>query len=129
MAAYVTYNYYAATYKGAAIAQSDFDRLALRASALIDQMTFARAASIVAADEDDDTIDKIKMATCAVAEEIQAISEQGGGAVMSERVGNVSVTYADTSRKSMSDAARYADAARVYLAPTDLLYRGVYDVD
>lgn len=124
MAAYVDYQFYTDTYLGAAIASGDFDRLALRASEQINQITFQRAAEEV----DEDNVALIKMATCAVAEEMNSIESAGGvDAVQSERVGNYSVTYAQGSVKQQSSLERYANAARVYLDSTGLMYRGFLD--
>ena len=49
MAVYADYTYYTEQFMGTAIAQADYDRLAMRASVLIDQVTFDRAAAVVAA--------------------------------------------------------------------------------
>jgi hypothetical protein len=125
MAAYATYTYYTTTYLGAAIASGDFNRLALRASAVIDQVTFDRAAAIVTAGTDAATIDLIRMATCAVAEEIQAIEADGStGGIVSESVGSHSVTYTESSVKQQSSTKRLSNAAGLYLANTGLMYRG-----
>ncbi len=125
MAAYADYSYYTTTYLGSAIASADFGRLALRASAVIDQVTFGRAAAVVDADEDAETIDKIKMATCAVAEEIQTQEASGNiDGVTSERVGNFSVSYGANSRAAMSGKAKQSEAAKLYLGDTGLMYRG-----
>jgi len=69
MTAYTDSTYYTGTYLGNVIASADFPRLALRASAVIDQVTFGRASAIVTAATDTATIALIKMATCAVAVE------------------------------------------------------------
>ena len=80
MAVYADYEYYTDTYLGTAIAETAFDALALRASAVIDRLTFDRAAVVITADEDDATIDLIQMATCAVAEELQMQASETGRA-------------------------------------------------
>ncbi|MFM8321005.1 MAG: hypothetical protein ACKOC5_08840 [Chloroflexota bacterium] len=118
MAAYCDHTYYTGVFKGAAIAAADFPRLALRASEVIDQLTLDRAAAVVTAATDTATIDKIKLATCAVAEQIQ-IGEQGGP-VQSERVGSYSVTYAAQHTQQQQLQA----AVKRYLWNTGLLYRG-----
>ena len=126
MAVYVDYDFYTTQFYGTAIAQADFSRLALRASAVIDQVTFGRTAAVITADEDDATIEKIKLATCAVAEEYQRLDKVGGGGeIQSERVGQHSVTYATGA--ATSDRAKLADAAKLYLWDTDLMYRGFTD--
>lgn len=119
--AYASYADYIGTYHGTAIAEADFARLAQRASEVIDQVTFERAAPVVADETDTATIAKIALATCAVAEEIQAQEAGGGQTIQSERLGNWSVTYATQK----SNGARQADAARRYLGNTALLYRGL----
>lgn len=124
MAAYADYTYYTGTYLGTAIAESAFPQLALRATAVIDQLTFNRASVVVETGTDTDTIDKIKMATCAVAEKLQGL-EASGGTIQSERVGNVSVTYADSKPTQWI----LTDSAKVYLWDTDLMYRGLLDTE
>lgn len=122
--AYADYTYYSTTYLGSAIASADFAALALRASAVIDRLTFDRAAVVVAADEDDDQIDAIQMATCAVAEVLQSQAGAADGTIISESVGRHSVTYAQGSVKSKERAQ--SDAAALYLFSTGLMYRGFY---
>ena len=121
MAVYADYTYYTEQFRGTAIAQSDFDRLAMRASVLIDQVTFDRAEAVVAASTDTDTVDKIKMATCAVAEMLNK-DESEGGEIQSERVGNYSVTYVKGAARSLLIRAR--DEAKPYLWDTYLMYGG-----
>lgn len=123
MAAYADYTFYTTTFLGAAIAETAFDRLALRASEAIDQITFERAAPVVEADTDTATIARIQLATCAVAEAIQA-KENGAGQITAEKVGSYSVTYASGVAKS--DLQRLIDAARPYLTSTGLMYRGFH---
>jgi hypothetical protein len=117
---YADYTFYTSTYLGTAIAEPEFPRLALRASERIDALTFGRAAGVVDEAADADAIERIKKAACAVAEEIQKL-EASGGAVQSERVGSVSVTYVSQA----TDEARYLAVAKFYLGPTGLMYRGV----
>ena len=123
--AYVDYTYYTTTYLGTDIASANFSRLALRASAVIDRITFNRAATVVIAATDTTTIDSIKMATCAVAEEIQRQEADGSvDGIASESVGNHSVSYAANSSKMQSNIDKSAIEAATYLASTTLLYRG-----
>lgn len=123
MAVYADYIFYTEQYMGTAIAQADFDRLARQASAMIDQLTFDRAAPIITADDNDDLIERIQLATCAVAEEIQ--KQEQGGQVQSERVGNYAVTYVTVS--GMSNQARLSNTARLYIGSSGLMYRGFDD--
>jgi hypothetical protein len=119
--AYTDFAYYRDTYLGTAIAEAQFPALALRASAYIDQITFQRAA----AENDTDTVDLIKMATCSVAEEIQKTQESGDtGGIVSESVGSHSVTYAENSSARRSIEQKLLTAAALYLGGTGLLYRG-----
>lgn len=123
--AYVTYTYYHDTYLGTAIAQADFNRLALRASAVVDQLTLHRAEAIVTAAEDTGTIDDIKMATCALAEEMQTQERDGNvDGIASESVGSNSISYTETSIKQLSLDDRLSRAARLYLSDTGLMFRG-----
>jgi hypothetical protein len=125
MASYTDYTYYTGTFLGNAIASADAARLLLRASVIIDQLTFNRAAAIVTAATDTATIDLIKMATCAVAEEYQAVEQDGGAdGIVSESVGSHSVTYADSASKRRTIMQRYSDAAKLYLGSTGLMFRG-----
>jgi len=121
MAVYADYTFYTEQFLGTAIAQPDYDRLAMRASALIDQVTFGRAGAVVAAGADPGTVDKIKMAACAVAELLYR-DENEGGDVQSERVGNLSVTYVKGPARSLISRAR--EEAKPYLWDTYLMYGG-----
>lgn len=129
MAAYADYTYYTNTYLGSAIASADFNRLALRASAEIDKLTFDNAAVILAAATETAVIDKIKTATCAIAEEIQRQETEGDlGGVSSERVGNHSISFSANSLAALSPDQKIERVAKLYLANTYLMYRGVYPV-
>jgi hypothetical protein len=125
MAVYADYAFYTQEYKGTAISFADFDHLMLQASAVIDQVTANRAAAVITADTDTDKIAKIKLATCAVADELQ--HQEQGGKIQSERVGQHSVTYAAAS--AISDEVKMQRAAKRYLVFTDLMYRGILDED
>lgn len=121
MTTYTDYAYYAGTFLGTAITEADFPRLALRASAVIDQITFNRAAS------DTTNTTAIKNAACAVAEELQAEDRAGADGIQSESQGRYSVTYAAHSNKMKSNIAKQHDAASVWLANTGLLFAGFAD--
>lgn len=128
MAAYVDHTFYTTSYLGTSIASTDFARLALRASQVIDQVTFNRAAAVITADEDADTIALIQMATCAVAEELQTQESAGNiDGVTSERVGSYAVTFGAGSRAMLSNEEKQEKAAKVYLANTGLMFRGFTD--
>lgn len=120
MATYVDYEFYQDTYGGTAIASADFHALAVRASYMIDHLTFGRAAENI---DDEEYTEQIKLATCAVADTIQDINDKAGQ-IVSEKVGPHSVTYTPTPTSSLSDEARMSLAAKRYLAATGLMYRG-----
>ena len=118
---YADYAYYSGTYLGSSIAEADFPRLALRASAHIDRITFGRAAT----QTDAETVDKIKMATCAVAEELQTQDQSGGAdALTSESQGGYSVTYAANSTRAMTNTQRIQTASALWLESTYLMFSG-----
>lgn len=117
--AYANFTYYLATYLGTTIAEADFPRLALRASAVIDQITFGRAA------DDTENTNAIKNAMCAVAEEIQTQEAAGSvDGITSESQGRYSVAYSANSAKTKSNQSKLEAAANVWLANTFLLFGG-----
>jgi hypothetical protein len=119
--AYTDFSYYQTTYLGTSIASADFAQLALRASAVIDRITFNRATD----ETDVDVIDDIKMAVCAVAEELQTEDNEGGeDAIVNETTGSHSVTYANNAARRLTLLQKQTNAARLYLDNTDLLYAG-----
>ena len=124
MASYADFEYYEDTYGGSAIAESDFDALAIRASDRVDYLTFDRAADIITADTPAATVTAIKKATCAVAEVLNDIDNGDQSGIKSESVGGHSVAYAEGSVKLMGEDARCALAARRYLVRTGLMYSG-----
>jgi hypothetical protein len=129
MAAYTDYTYYSGTFLGAAISSTNFPRLALRASEVIDKVTFNRAAAVILANTDTATITAIKNAVCAVAEQYQENEANGneGGGISSESVGSMSVTYVKGSKKTMTDDQKLERAAKNYLASTGLMFKGFED--
>lgn len=127
MAAYVDFSFYSGTYLGATIPAADFPRLALRASAVINQLCFGRAATVMASTDplDAEKKNSIQLATCAVAEQLFLLSKnESGGEVASESVGSHSVSYVQNSTSKMSDDEKMAREARFYLWETGLMYRG-----
>ena len=127
MTSYCDYTYYTTTYLGTLILSADFPRLALRASAFLDGVTFNRTLPVVTAASDTTTIDKIKMAVCAVAEEIQKQDNSGGAdgqGIQSESIGSNSVTYSAGALQTLNSDQRLSRAAKLYLGNTGLLYRG-----
>lgn len=128
MAAFIDYTYYIGTFKGELIPDDLFDRFALRATEEVDYHTFELASETITADSDDALIDKIRMATCAVAEELYVMDTQASGvpgSVSSERVGDYSVNYATSSDSVLPRSSKALNAMRRYLASSGLLYRGL----
>lgn len=122
MAVYATYAYYSGTYLGTAITEAAFPSYALRASAVIDQLTFDRAADYIS---DSSVYEKIQMATCAVAEELQKQDAVYGiDAIQSESVGGHSISYADNSSMRKTNEQKLLAAAKLWLQSTGLLYKG-----
>ncbi len=119
MTVYADFTYYSGTFLGTAIAEADFPALAFRASAVIDALTFNRAAS------DTDNEDAIANATCAVAEELQRQAQSGNvDGIASESQGQYSVSYLAGSNRSKSNTQKIQDVARVWLANTYLMFAG-----
>lgn len=117
--AYADFTYYTTSYLGTAIAETAFPQLALRASAIIDRITFGRAAL------DTTNTTAIKNAMCAIAEEIQTITDEvTTGYITSETVGSHSVTYASSVSSTLSDNDRYFAAANLWLESTFLMFGG-----
>lgn len=111
--AYADYTFYTDIYKGKAIIQADFNRLATRADSYIDSITQGRASSY-------STDNAVKMAACAVAE--AWLTNEQGGDLQSQSVGSWSMTYAN---KTKSSDGRLYGAASLYLSGTGLLNRWI----
>lgn len=123
--AYADFTYYEDTFLGTTIAESDFLRFALRASAQIDRVTFDRAAAIITANDDADTVTAIKMATCEIAETLQEIEQANGADVItSESQGRYSVSYGAGSSRQQTNQQKIQSAARLWLENTNLMYAG-----
>lgn len=110
--AYATYEFYTSSFRGNLIPQADFDRLAERASELIDFYTFGKAESYK-------KDDKVKNCCCALAEAIE--SEEKSQGKNSETVGSWSVSY---SGKREADS-RKRSIINQYLWLTGLMYAGM----
>ena len=127
MATYVDFTYYEDTFQGTTVASGDFDALALRASAVIDRLTFQRAAAIITADEVAADVTGIKMATCAVLDELYNQSQADSDkAIKSESVGGHSVSYVDNAELKKTNLDKQRDAAKLWLESTYLMFPGFY---
>lgn len=109
------YQFYTDIFKGTIIPDVyAFESAVIEASAYIEYITMGNVSKLK-------TIpDKVHMAVCAVAEVIYNESQQGS--ISSESVGNHSVSY-NTNRDFENNKAY---KARLYLAGTGLLYRGLH---
>lgn len=112
---YANYFFYTGTFYGA-LSEGDFNRLAVRATAEINRITFNRAATATGAD-----LEAVKLAQCAVIDELYKI--EMGGDIASESNDGVSRSYASGTARSKTQ--RIVEAARVYLDSTNLCFAGV----
>ena len=120
--AYADFTYYSTSFLGTAIAEADFPRLALEASAVIDRVTFGRAAT------DTENTTAIKNAMCAVAEELLNQRNAGGAdGIASESQGQYSVSYLANSSRSKTNLEKLSEAARLWLDGTFLMFAGFSD--
>lgn len=124
---YVDYEYYADDFGGDAIAAADFDKLALQASRFIDRVTFERAYAVIDAATDTELIEKIKNATCAIAEEIQEQNVNGIKNVASETVGSHSVSYVVNKDVRVTANQKKKDVASEFLGTSGLMFGGFYE--
>lgn len=128
MATFVDFEYYEDTYLGTTIpSETIFDAWALRASATIDRFTFNRADAIITANEKESDVTGIKMATCAVADELYNQSlEDSDKAIKSESVGGHSVSYLENTDLKRTQLEKQREAARLWLESTYLMTGAFY---
>lgn len=112
---YADYTFYKNTYFGKLTA-GEYERLSIRGKAEVDRLTFGRAATATG-----DNLTAVQLAQCAVVDELAYMER--GGEITSESNDGVSRSYAAGAVRSKSQ--RIADAARVYLAATNLCFAGV----
>jgi hypothetical protein len=126
---YADWSWYSGTFKGAEIAEADFDRLIIRASAMIDNFTLNRAATYYPTNPL-----PLQHAACAVAEVIQRFDRLSRGTdakpIVTETNDGFSQTYAqpldpDSVSGQQAFQARAYAAAKMYMSWTGLLYTGV----
>lgn len=119
---YATFEDYAGRFGGRAITdEADFNRLVVRADAVLDRLTFGRAAKY------QDREGKLALACCAVTEKLYEQEARygvyGAGQIAEEKVGDYRVQYRNTGRAEI--AAELEALAELYLFGTGLLYRGI----
>lgn len=114
--AYSDFAFYSNTYKGL-LGAEEYSRLAVRAAAHVDRMTFGRAKTAKGAD-----LEAVKMAECAIVDELS--TQEQGGVVASETNDGISRSFA-TGSVVKSSTQRIYSAAEVYLCNTNLCFAGV----
>ena len=115
--AYTTFEFYTTTYHGNVVPESDFYRIADRASDFLDVITFDRLVDGLPSDERAAT--KVQKAVCAVAEKLyeleladkQALSAAAGGTSSSGPGGATSGVI--TSRSAGSESISYASPSEM----------------
>ena len=114
---YADYVYYTGTYKGAVIDAASFDLYARKATQTIKRHTFNRI--------QDNVPEEVKMCCCELAELIYR-HDKGADKenIVSEKVGGLSVTYADQSVTEQKFIRRTRTIIDDWLWDTGLLYRG-----
>lgn len=108
--AYSDYSFYLSEYRGT-IPEAEYSRLLPRAAAEIDRMTFNRARNASG-----DSLAAVKMAECAVIDELNYQGTAGAGDVTSESNDGISRSYAAGTAKTARQ--RINAAADTYLAMT-----------
>lgn len=123
---YVDYTYYTNTYHGTKIKGQDWPRIAAQAETFVDNLTYDRLHHGWA------VTDSVKMACCAVAEEIfsqQSAKSAAASAsgIRSENNDGYSVSYADYGIIRQANQERRLEAAEVFLPASDpIRYAGLY---
>ena len=119
---YASFEDYIEKFGGRAIPdEAAFNRLVIRADALLDRMSAGRAARYT------DRDGKLALACCAVTEKLYEQEElrhgAASGGVASERVGDYRVEYRQSGSRELT--AELEALAEMYLFGTGLLYRGI----
>ncbi|HPL81168.1 MAG TPA: hypothetical protein PLU23_01575 [Anaerolineaceae bacterium] len=127
MDAFIELDYYQSAYGGSSIASIDFDFVARRASYEVNSLTFDRAEAIINSGTNTHLIDRIKMATCAVAEELNRNAARVSATlgIDSESVGDHSVKYTSVGQLREHESLEVYAIVEQYLGLTGLMYRGV----
>ena len=115
---YADYTFYTGTYNGA-LTEAEFLRYRVRATAEINRITSQRAKKATGED-----LEIVKLAECAVIDELSFQSLGGSGDVTSESNDGISRSYA-TGAVSKSSRQRIDAAAYTWLSDTNLLFVGI----
>lgn len=111
---FITYEFYTNKYGGDLIPSNKFKRISIKATAYINAITFNRI-------DENSISENIRLAVCEVAESIYSV-EKNGGIKSSETVGKHSVSY---KTEDINTNKELYNIAKLYLANTGLLYRGI----
>ena len=123
---YVDYQYYCDVYMGEPVEETDFPRLCLRASDMVEQLTVYNLSVSTFAKLPEQMQDFVKKAVCAQIEYIDANGQSELytiNGIQSAGLGKFSYTTGG-AMGDLTGGTRYAPLAVSYLAPTGLLYRG-----
>lgn len=112
---YADFSFYQTEYHGT-LTEADYTRLVVRASAYVDRMTYGRAKTA-----EGDNLSAVKMAECAIVDEL--VAQEQGGIVTSESNDGISRSFATSVVKS--NTQRIYAAADVFLSNTNLCFAGV----
>ena len=115
---YGDFSFYTNKYQGT-LTETEYNRFSVRASAEIDRITTQKAKTATSAE-----IDLVKLAECAVIDELSFQSLGGSGDVTSESNDGISRSYA-TGAVSKSSRQRIDAAAYTFLCNTNLLFCGI----
>lgn len=115
---YADFAYYSGTFSGI-LTEAEYSRNVVRASAEIDRITSGRAKTAKG-----EILEAVKMAECAVVDELSLQAIGGSGDVTSESNDGISRSYA-TGVVSKSSRQRIDAAAFTWLNNTNLLYVGI----
>ena len=117
---YATYSYYKDKYFGK-LEADDFYANEKRACAEIDHVTFGRCKKM----SEQEIPDEVRDAVCAVVDLLYRFESARGAEIASESNDGVSVSYRDISDKRKQEQ-EIRQTLRTFLAPTGLMFRGVY---
>lgn len=112
--AYAVYKDYTGDYGGSRLTEGEFGGYAAGASAYLELLTFGRCGQVT----DTATVRAVTLACCAVADEL--MKQEREPPLTSQSVGQWSKSYSPQKSPQRS----IADAARLYLRGTGLLWRG-----
>lgn len=129
MRAYADYEYYSGTYKGTAIPEAAFERIAMKASRYIDQITFGRIVRNNAGEYPALPL-CVRDCACDMAEKIYALEGENGNAreKKSENTDGYVVTYVtdsvDGGNAEEALKRKLFSVAHTYLSNTELMHLG-----